>query len=82
MATNVDIERKSNENNASVLKRFTRKVQESGVIPKLRSIRYDNRELSRNTQKTKKLKSLKKKEEIDHLIKMGKISQIKGRKRR
>lgn len=82
MATNVVIEKKKNENNGSMLKRFTRKVQEAGVIPKLRSIRYDARDLSKNIRKAKRLKSLDKKAEIEHLIKMGKMSQIKTRRRR
>jgi len=82
MATNVVIEKNKNENNGSIMKRFTRKVQEAGVIPKLRSIRYDARVPSRNVRKTKRLKSLDKKAEIEHLIKMGKMSQIKTRRRR
>ena len=46
MITNVEIDKKSNESNASMLRRFTKAVQGSGVLPRVRSIRYSTRKLS------------------------------------
>lgn len=81
MATNVEINRKKNENNGSILKRFTRRVQESGVLPKVRSLRYDTREVSSNMRKFSKLKQLTKTAEREKMIKLGKIVETRGRRR-
>jgi ribosomal protein S21 len=82
MALNVEIKKNKNENNLSALKRFTRKVQESGVLQRVRSERYLEREKSGNVRKAKKLVSLKKKEVYDNLVKLGKISSVRTKKRR
>ena len=82
MTSNVDIKKNKNENNLSVIKRFTRKVQESGVLQRVRSIRYLEREKSSNVRKAKKLVSLKKRENFDELVKLGKISSIRTKRRR
>jgi ribosomal protein S21 len=82
MAINADITRKKNENNLSVLKRFTRRVQSAGVLPKVRSLRYETRTPSQNVRKKQRLESLTRKAKIDDLIKLGKISQVQTRKRR
>lgn len=82
MAVNVDITRKKNENNLSVLKRFTRRMQSSGVLPKVRSLRYLNRELSEGVRQKKRLQALERKAKVEELIKLGKISQTPTRRRR
>jgi len=82
MATNVNVTRKENENNVSLIRRFTRKVQGSGVLPRVRSIRYSLRKPSSYVGKKRKLKSLAKKEEITQLIKLGKLPETYGQKRR
>ena len=82
MAVNVDITKKKNENNLSVLKRFTRRVQSAGVLPKVRSLRYENRTPSENVRRNKRLASLERKAKIDDLIKLGKISATPVRRRR
>ncbi len=82
MASNVELKKNKNENNLSIIKRFTRKVQESGVLQRVRANRYLEREKSSNVRKAKKLVSLKKKETFDELVKLGKISGLRTRKRR
>jgi ribosomal protein S21 len=73
---NVEVVKGSNENNISVLRRFSRRVQGSGILPKVRSKRYNDRNKSENVKKAKTLAKLKKKEEITELIKLGKISEV------
>jgi ribosomal protein S21 len=80
MAVNVKITKKNNENSVSVLKRFSRRVQESGVIQKVKSKRYAERLPSDYTKKKNKLKSLKKKAEFQSLFKLGKISATPTRR--
>ena len=82
MTSNVDVKKNKNENNLSVIKHFTRSVQETGDLQRDRSIRYLEREKSSNVRKAKKLVSLKKREVFDELVKLGKISSVRTKKRR
>ncbi len=74
MAINIEIEKNNNESNASMLRRFTKKVQGSGVLPRVRSIRYAKRKLSPYKVKVQRLNSISKKTEIEELIRMGKMA--------
>ncbi len=74
MATNVEIKKGGKDNNANLIKKFTRKVQESGIIPRMKGLRYSERNLSEYVKKTKRLKSIKNKEVREEQIKLGKIS--------
>ncbi|OHA47185.1 MAG: hypothetical protein A2541_01475 [Candidatus Taylorbacteria bacterium RIFOXYD2_FULL_36_9] len=82
---NVEVTKNANENNVNLIRRFTKKVQGSGILPKVRSKRYSQRDLSFYKVKKNTLKNLNKKAEIMELIKMGKMAdrtegQAKGRK--
>ena len=68
-----------NENNLNLIRRFTKKVQVSGVLPRVRSIRYSLRKPSEYVKKKKTLKILKRREEVAELIKMGKMSEYTPR---
>lgn len=76
---NVEITRNGNENSMGVIRRFTKKVQGSGILPRVRSIRYNQRDLSSYKTKMKTLKSLKRKAEIQELIKLGKMPEKTSR---
>ena len=71
---NIEVERGDNENNLSVLRRFTKRVQGSGVLVRVRSRRYSQRLLSKNTRRSKTVAFLKKKEATAELVKLGKIT--------
>ncbi len=79
---NIEVEKNSNESNTSILRRFTKKVQGSGVLPRVRSIKYSGRKLSPYKVKMARLSSLSKKAEIENLIKMGKITEKGGQSKR
>ncbi|OHA18637.1 MAG: hypothetical protein A2836_02340 [Candidatus Taylorbacteria bacterium RIFCSPHIGHO2_01_FULL_45_63] len=76
---NVAVEKNSNESTASLLRRFTRRVQGSGVLPRVRSLRYKDRNQSRYTRKKVALKNLRRREEVKKLIKLGKMAEKIGR---
>lgn len=76
---NVEITRNGTENSMGTLRRFTKKVQGSGILPRVRSIRYNQRELSSYKTKMKTLKSIARKAEIQELIKMGKMQEKTSR---
>jgi hypothetical protein len=71
---NVEVTKTANENNVGIIRRFTKKVQGSGILPKVRSLRYASRDLSFYKNKKNTLKNLKRKAEIMELIKMGKMA--------
>jgi ribosomal protein S21 len=79
---NIEVEKNSNESNASILRRFTKKVQGSGILPRVRSIRYSGRKLSEYKVKIARLASLSKKAEIENLIKMGKMIEKEGQSKK
>ncbi len=79
---NIEVEKNSNESNASILRRFTKKVQGSGILPRVRSIRYSGRKLSEYKVKIARLASLSKKAEIENLIKMGKMMEKEGQSKK
>lgn len=72
MATNVKITKEKRDNNANLLKKFTGKVKESGIIPRVKSIRYAERNTSPYVKKTQRLKSIKNKAQFEELVKLGK----------
>ena len=76
---NVEITRNGTENSIGLIRRFTKKVQGSGILPRVRSIKYNQRVLSAYKTKMKTLKSLKRKAEIAELIKLGKMQEKTSR---
>jgi len=81
MATNVEVEKNNNESSANVIRRFTKRVQGAGIVPKVRGGRYYSRNKSKNVQRTAKLKKLDKREKYEKLVKMGKVQEFRGRRR-
>lgn len=73
MAINVEVAKSGTENNLSIIRKFTKRVQGSGVLSRLRSIRYSQRSLSEYVKKKKALKKLRRHEEVMEAIKMGKM---------
>jgi ribosomal protein S21 len=70
---NVEVVKNNNENNLGILRRFTKRVQGSGVLTRVRSLRYANRKLSEYVKKKKTLIAIAKRENVHELIKMGKM---------
>lgn len=73
MSVNVEVAKNGAENNLSLIRKFTKRVQGSGVLPRLRSIRYSERTRSEYVKKKKALKRLKRQVEVAQAIKMGKM---------
>lgn len=75
MSINVEVTKTGNENNVNLLRRFTRRVQGSGVLPRVRSKRYAMRKPSEYVKKKKTLKTLARRKEVNVLIKLGKMTE-------
>lgn len=72
--TVIEVKKNSNENNASILRRFSRRVQESGIIHKVKGSRYNERKESKLKVKKSAIKRMTRRAEIEVLKKLGKIT--------
>lgn len=72
MALNVNVKKKEKQSSSDLLKQFTKLVKSSGVINKLKSIRYYKKEDSAFKNKETALKKIKKTADNDRLRKLGK----------
>ncbi len=73
MATNVEVSKNATDNNLGLIRKFTKRVQGSGILSRLRSKRYSTRNLSEYVKKKKALKKIARREEVKKLIKLGKM---------
>lgn len=78
---NVEVKKNPSENALSLVRRFQKRVQESGVLPRVRGIRYNERPLSVLKTKRAKLKKLANLAKYEEDKRMGKvIERKKGRR--
>ncbi len=82
MATNVEVKKNNQESTANLIRRFTKRVQGSGILNRLRKHRYHSRMKSDMVNRSKKLVKLEKKEKYETLLKLGKIQEPTPRGRR
>ncbi|MFC1639112.1 30S ribosomal protein S21 [Patescibacteria group bacterium] len=83
----VDVKRKKGESFESLLRRFSRRVQDSGKILQARKIRFHANASSKNALKAKALRREELREKREYLIKSGQATEEdfrrrKGRRRR
>lgn len=69
----IKVEKNPNENNSSILRRFTRKMQESGIVRHVKKNRYNLRQESKLKMKRSALKKMGRRKEIEKLKKLGKM---------
>lgn len=71
--TIIEVKKNPNENNSSILRRFSRRMQESGIVRKVKGARYNIRKESKLKVKRSALKRMARRKEIEHLKKLGKM---------
>ncbi len=69
---NAEVTRNPGENAMGVIRRFTRKVQGSGIIQRKRSIRFSGRVQSRYKVKKRALTLISRRAAMAELVKLGK----------
>lgn len=74
MAVNVEVTKNGNDNNLGLIRKFTKRVQGSGILARLRSKRYSERKASEYVKKKRTLKRIAERIRVRELIKMGKMS--------
>lgn len=77
---NVEVTRQNNENSMGTIRRFTRRVQGSGVLKRVRSIKYYKRHQSKFIRKSSALSKIAKRAKYEELLKLGKIVERKRRR--
>jgi ribosomal protein S21 len=78
---NVEVERHGNENVSGLMRRFSRKMQSSGVVRRVRSIRYFKRNVSPAKAKKEALNRIRKTEKYIEMYKLGRKMPSKGKRR-
>lgn len=67
----VHIERREGESPTSLLYRFTKKIQHSGVLKEARGRRFRKRVMNKNKRRSSALHRETKRREVEHAKKMG-----------
>jgi ribosomal protein S21 len=82
MATNAEVTRNDGESTINLIRRFSKRVQGAGVISRVRSERYAKRPQSSFVTRKRALKRIKRRDEVQELIKLGKMVETPRRGRR
>lgn len=69
----IEVKKSESESTINLIRRFTRKVQESGVLMRVRKLKFRNRPKSKLQKKEGGIKKAKLKKKRDYLRKLGKI---------
>ena len=78
----VEVKRKKGESFESFLRRFNKKLMQSGKIIQYKKIRFLNSDPSRNMQKKSALRRMEIREKREYLKKIGRLPEEDYRKRR
>lgn len=81
MAINIQIVKTGTENTASMIRKFTQRVRQSGLVNHVRDSRFRNRPKSKLMRKNAALRKIERTELFETLIKEGKISESTRGKR-
>jgi ribosomal protein S21 len=72
----VEVKKRDNESSDSLIRRFSRKVQQSGVLLQARKIRYYERKKSKRRVREAAQRREELRAERDRLIKLGEIDEF------
>lgn len=75
MSINAEVTKSGNENTLATIRKFSRRVQGTGLVKAVRGRRYFERQKSKTVQKKRALKLIKRREDYRRKIKEGKIAE-------
>lgn len=82
MAVNAEVQKNEGETAINLIRRFQKRVQGAQVIIRMRARRYRSRVKSRAVVRKHALKVLRRREEVQELIKLGKlVERLPGERR-
>ncbi len=73
MTVNAEVQKNDGETVVNLIRRFSKRVQGSGLIQRMRSRRYYARVKSGNVRRKHTLEAIDRRENIQELIKLGKL---------
>ncbi len=79
MSTNAEVQKMGAENALSTIRKFSRRVQGTGLVKLVRNRRYYVRDASKVVKKKRALKSIKRRADFRQKVKEGKISETPTR---
>lgn len=82
MAVNVSVVKHGTENSMSLIRRFTKRMQGSGIVRKVKGMRYKLRDASKNRRKTSALVRVEKHAKKVEMEKLGLLEARPERPRR
>lgn len=83
MTVNAEVQKNDGETAVNLIRRFQKRVQGSGIIQRMRNRRYYARSKSALVRRKHTLKAIERRENIQELIKLGKIvERTRGPRRR
>lgn len=71
----IEVKKKEKETSESLIRRFSRRVQQSGVLVHARKSRFRKDEKSKREKRNEALYKIKIRKEIDKLKKLGKFDE-------
>lgn len=71
----VETRRKEHESNENLIRRFTRRMQSSGILLHVKKIRYHLPEKNKNQQREDAIRRAKTRTKQDYLRKIGKLEE-------
>lgn len=74
MSINAEVSKSGNESTLSTIRKFSRRVQGTGLVRTVRAQRYHVRSASKVVKKKRALKLIKRRAEFKQLVKEGKVS--------
>lgn len=77
MTTRVEVRKNNNETSSSLIRRFTKRVQGSGILRAARARRYKEREKSEYVKRKFTLQRLERTKQYEELKKLGKIKETR-----
>ena len=77
---NVEVTRHGNENVGGLMRRFSRKMQSSGIVRRVRGLRYHKRNVSPAKKKKDALMRIERTEKYIEMYKEGRVVASKRRR--
>ncbi|MCE9540965.1 hypothetical protein K8R03_00175 [Candidatus Kaiserbacteria bacterium] len=80
MSINAEVSKSGSESALSTIRKFSRRVQGTGLVKTVRAQRYFEREKSKTVNKKRALKLIKRRAEYRQLVKEGKVIEAAPRR--
>ncbi len=69
----IEVRKNERETSSALIRRFTRKIQQSSILRRARSLKFQSRPESKLKKKVEAIKRVKAQRRMDYRRKMGKI---------